>query len=85
MGTKENPGDFDCYDAAEPDEPMFILLARDRFAPILVEDWADERERRGRSDPAKIAEARECAEAMRAWQKRRDDQDLLAGAGPEGP
>lgn len=29
MGTKNNPGAFDCYANAEPDEPMFVLLARD--------------------------------------------------------
>lgn len=40
MGTKQDPGKFDCYKNAEPDEPMFILLARDPLAPILVEAWA---------------------------------------------
>ncbi|HAW11807.1 MAG TPA: aspartate decarboxylase, partial [Chloroflexi bacterium] len=29
MGTKNNPGKFDCYDDAHPDEPMFVLLGRD--------------------------------------------------------
>ena len=40
MGTKNNPGKFDCYEAAAPDEPMFILLARDPVAPYLVRIWA---------------------------------------------
>lgn len=40
MGTKNNPGRFDCYANAEPDEPMFILLARDRLAPHLTAIWA---------------------------------------------
>lgn len=40
MGTKDNPGQFDCYQAAAPDEPMFVLLARDKLAPGLVEIWA---------------------------------------------
>lgn len=40
MGTKNNPGQFDCYDAAEPDEPMFVLLARDRLAAHLVSIWS---------------------------------------------
>ena len=26
---KENPGRFDCYANALPDEPMFVLLARE--------------------------------------------------------
>jgi hypothetical protein len=66
MGTKNNPAKFDCYSNAAPDEPMFILLGRDAMAPSLVEAWADAREARGeRAD--KVAEARECAEAMRRW------------------
>ena len=40
MGTKNNPAAFDCYGNAEPDEPMFILLARDVTAPEIVEQWA---------------------------------------------
>jgi hypothetical protein len=40
MGTKNNPGEFDCYRNAEPDEPMFVLLARDALAPFLVSIWA---------------------------------------------
>jgi len=63
VGTKNNPSQFDCYANAEPDEPMFVLLARDEKAPGLVEEWAN---RRGKND-AKAAEARACAAAMRAW------------------
>lgn len=40
MGTKNNPAPYDCYANAEPDEPMFILLARDSRAAILVDLWA---------------------------------------------
>ena len=40
MGTKNNPGAFDCYANAEPDEPMFVLLGRDPLAPFLVSIWA---------------------------------------------
>ena len=32
MGTKRNPATYDCYDKAEPDEPLFVLLARDAAA-----------------------------------------------------
>jgi hypothetical protein len=67
MGTKNNPGLYDCYDKAEPDEPMFVLLARDPKAPDLVRTWAY------RSDPLgagpKFDEAMACAEAMDAWRK----------------
>jgi hypothetical protein len=40
MGTKNNPGKWDCYHNAEPDEPMFTLLARDRLAGHLVSIWS---------------------------------------------
>lgn len=66
MGTKNNPGDYDCYAAADPDEPMFILLARDRSAPMLVTLWAAMREH-DPDDAAQVAEARKCAQSMREW------------------
>lgn len=69
MGTKNKPGNFDCYANALPDEPMFILLGRDGMAPALVEEWANARERAG-EDRAKVAEARQCAESMRDWLQR---------------
>ncbi len=66
MGTKNNPGAFDCYANAEPEEPMFILLGRDKHAPTLVWLWATLRELDG-EDPAKVKEARECAANMMGW------------------
>lgn len=73
MGTKNNPGKFDCYANAAPDEPMFILLGRDPLAAELVCIWADIREREIRAsggmmeDIQKIREARDCATALRLW------------------
>lgn len=83
MGTKNEPAAFDCYANAEPDEPMFVLLARDLTAPEAVELWATLRQARlasamaagtvgpdsmvGRAELAQIAEAREVAQAMREW------------------
>jgi hypothetical protein len=40
MGTKNNPGYYDCWEKAEPDEPLFVLLARDPLAPFLVSIWS---------------------------------------------
>lgn len=40
MATKLNPGRFDCYAAARPDEEIFCLLERDPIAPFLVSIWA---------------------------------------------
>lgn len=66
MGTKNNPGTYDCYVNAEDDEPMFVLLGRDVHAAALVEEWANVRHVGGES-PEKVRDARQCAEDMRAW------------------
>lgn len=70
MGTKNSPGQFDCYAKAEPDEPMFVLLGRDKHAPTLVWLWAALRELDGeRADV--VSEARDCMSAMLIWQHDR--------------
>jgi hypothetical protein len=66
MGTKLKPSAYDGYAKAESDEPMFILLARDPLAPILLNLWADLRLHVGDMDD-KIKEARTVAEEMRAY------------------
>lgn len=78
MGSKNDPGKFDCYANALPNEPMFILLARDPSAPDLLERWAANRSHaivegeRPESDYAMVTEARECAMKMRDWRKAND-------------
>ncbi len=70
MGTKNNPGKFDCYANAAPDEPMFILLGRDPHAHAAVRRWADDRQAmivaglKPESDMDMVTEARDCANAM---------------------
>ena len=66
MGTKNEPGKFDCYANAEPNEPMFVLLGRDRHAAVLTRIWALLHSRDG-EDEAKVAEALACAGKMDAW------------------
>lgn len=84
MGSKLNPGTYDCYANALPDEPMFVLLARDPSAPDLLRMWALSREvavidgRRPESDRALVGEARECAEAMKAWRLANDGKWRLS-------
>jgi hypothetical protein len=77
MGTKNCPGDFDCYANAEPDEPMFVLLARDESAPGLIREWVYQRNvRKGLDAMArddKAFEALACADSMDAW--RAADQE----------
>lgn len=43
MATKNNPGQFDCYTKAGPDEPLFTLRAKDPAAPFLVDIWVASR------------------------------------------
>ena len=68
MGTKNNPGKYDCYHRAEGDEPMFVLLGRDPAASVVVTFWRSLREKMGLSynDP-KSVEARECAFALERY------------------
>lgn len=71
MSTKNNPSKIsDCYAKANPDEPMFVLLGRDKHAPQLVEMWAGQRAAEG-EDPAKVEEALKCAKAMRRYRYER--------------
>lgn len=66
MATKANPGAYDCYHNAEPDEPMFVLLARDKHAATLVWLWAVLRELDSEK-PEVVAEARQCVQSMMLW------------------
>jgi len=70
MGTKNKPGAYDCYAAAHPDEPMFVLLGRDPSAAALVRLWCwirDEVRPLDVRNIEKIVEAMACASAMEAW------------------
>jgi hypothetical protein len=75
MGSKTNPGKFDCHANALPDEPMFVLLARDPDFAELVLMWADKRQsavrcgERPDTDTALVAEARQCALNGARWRK----------------
>ncbi len=77
MSTKNNPGPFDCYAKAAPDEPMFVLLARDPLAPDLVREWTKLR-------AAEVRTAIEGASAIeqwrfatdKIWHLNRDDQKI---------
>jgi hypothetical protein len=78
MGTKNNPGEFDCYANALPDEPMFILLARDPDFYKLVYEWCARRSNdircgvRPESDWPMVYEAQACATEGEKWRKEND-------------
>jgi hypothetical protein len=80
MGTKSNPGPSDCYARAEPDEPLFVLLARDKHAPALVWLWAVLRELDGEK-PEVVAEARNCCAEMIHWASQHGRQTAGIGQG----
>ena len=76
-GSKLNPGKDDCYTEALPDEPIFVLLARDDSAPELVEAWATRRLSditkcvRPPEDREKVTRAVALATKMRHWREER--------------
>jgi hypothetical protein len=75
MGTKNDPGKFDCYINALPDEPMFTLLGRDPEFKSLVTEWANLRQKaincgaRPASDQEMVNEALACAAAGSRWRR----------------
>jgi hypothetical protein len=76
MGTKNNPSAFDCYANANPDEPMFILLARDPAAPHALVYWIGLRNKliemglKPREDVKMLSEAAVLAGEMTSWRHR---------------
>jgi hypothetical protein len=80
MATKNNPGDYDCYANAEPDEPMFVLLGRDPCSYFLVRMWIHMRHRLAASDEAQLREAGSCARSMRDWAMKLGKHSFLAEA-----
>jgi len=65
MGTKDQPGMFDCHAVALPDEPTFTLLARDPSAPLLVQIWAALRAQAIEQGQRPVSETEQTEEAMR--------------------
>jgi hypothetical protein len=67
-----------CLEKREPDEPMFILLARDSAAPATIEFWClrriteidDGLRPDTEQERAHIQEVWEKAKAFRAWRKK---------------
>lgn len=55
-----------CWNKAKDKEMLFILLARDRAAPVAIRAWVEERIRRGLNEREddQIKEALQCAERM---------------------
>jgi hypothetical protein len=64
MATKKEG--VSCYDKSAPDEPLFVLCARDPVAPYAVEEWARKAQEAGVRQE-KIDEAKAVAQQMRKY------------------
>lgn len=66
-----------CFHNARDDEPIFVLRAKDIFAPVIVEEWANcvseavQGVATSEADASrrKVKYARALAHQMRAWQE----------------
>jgi hypothetical protein len=74
MGTKTNPGKFNCYAAALPDEEVFTVLGRDPALPATIRFWMGERARLGKAvepdDVERLGEAGIIADRAAAWREK---------------
>lgn len=63
---RDNPNS--CFNRAQENELMFVLLERDHAAPAAIRAWTDERIRLGMNKPddPKITEALKVADSMQA-------------------
>lgn len=88
METKQNLSRRGCLAFALPDEPMFILLARDPDAPAAIRSWCERRARRQVLEPTielvgdseKIVDAVDDAEAFEKW--RAENEGSWRGVAP---
>jgi hypothetical protein len=81
MGTKSQELKDGCLARAAMDEPIFVLRAQDKSAPKLVRQWAEnfrqhhvKAETKGHALAIAITKhtgALEVADAMEAWQSRK--------------
>jgi len=55
-----------CLEKVKPGEPIFVLRAQDRLAPIVVRLWADIAALHG-APVDRISEALNCAGLMEEW------------------
>lgn len=94
MGTKANPGKYDCYAAAGDDEPIFVLRAKDLHAAQIVRTWAQMRlaavahGQKPDEDMAAIREAHAVADDMDRWRwnaTASEEQKAQLTLSPEKP
>ena len=57
----------DCLSHCKDDEPIFVLCARDLFAPSVVREWAARVSGLPAPDQQKVTGALHCANEMERW------------------
>jgi len=62
-----------CLNRSQNDEPVFVLVGRDRTAPAAIEAWCDLAKEAGAPEE-KIREGLRDARLMREWQERNADR-----------
>lgn len=82
---RRHKGIYDCLDKREPDEPVFVLLGRDRASSATIKIWATlwlqeiSLGLRPESDRAQITEALKIATDMELFERdRRQRREHLA-------
>jgi len=63
----------DCS-APHPRGPVFLLMADDPMAPMLVRMWAAQKWSE-HLDPQRVEDARHCADAMDRWRHEREHKE----------
>jgi len=74
MGTKQNAGQFDCMEKIAPDEPFFVLRAKDPIGVHVVRYWVEHAHAAGH-EAENIMEASICADDMDTWRAMKQSQD----------
>ena len=83
MATKNNPGEFDCYGSAAPDEPIFTLRANDPYAPDTVRHWAETYKLNKGIDNARASGRGMGPEPLTSDQQRKYDEALACAEAME--
>ena len=86
MGTKTDPGDYDCYAKAAEDEPIFVLRASDPLSPKLVRKWVSmsiETTKHNDKFIKKWMEAMNVATEMEFW--KHNEKSRVQAAKPSEP
>ena len=68
--TKRLERTIGCYAKAAEGEPLFVLRAQDKLAPVLIRLWASLADMGG-CHSAKVQDARLIADEMELWPNRK--------------